>query len=382
MRKNDGKKISALTLLAVLTGLFSATTFVLPVTVAHAATNTFRPCDVVAGVSRGNFLWLRPDVCPGIPSSLTSQGTLTATGGTGFTTGAAFDVSSCDSAGVVGGIPNPNIGVPCLYATYIDTGSVAVFDNTGAFLYYCAGSGSFGGSPESANVVPTPGGASPILVVGNAGLGNIQSAPLPCLSTSTVHNYGPATHVVGTDWVDTQADKCTVNYTSESHSVYTFNICTNAQGADVATGTLTGVAFANRFIAGTGDLVADEEHVSIVNGGVESSTCDGKSLGAGGLFSMDVNPGGGEFAVGSFSNGKIDYITTANCASGKTTPDATFDTGCGTYCLFGVAIFGEVTATTQHGVPEFSAPAMLVAATGLLAIVLFRKFAVPKYGKL
>jgi hypothetical protein len=186
----------------------------------------------------------------------------------------------------------------------------------------------------------------------------------------------------GTDWVDTQADKCTVNYTTESFSVLTFNICTDTQGANVATATLTGgTAYANRFIAGTGDLVADSGHVSVVNGGVESSSCDSASTGVGGLFSMDVNPGGNEFAVGSFSNNKIDYITTAHCVAGQAAPDASFDAiqGSTTNGLFGVAIFGEVTAVTTHGVPEFGAPMTVVAAIAMLGVAFLarRKFAVP-----
>src|ERR1700730_14288614 len=112
------------------TAIFMAallTAFVIPAalvaTPAHAVVNTFQQCDLIAGVGGGTFNWYRPNVCPGIPSSLTLQGTLTSGAG-GYTTGASFDVASCDSAGVTGGIPNPNPGVPCLYATYFSTASV------------------------------------------------------------------------------------------------------------------------------------------------------------------------------------------------------------------------------------------------------------------
>ena len=45
----------------------------------------------------------------------------------------------------------------------------------------------------------------------------------------------------------------------------------------------------------------------------------------------------------------------------------------------GVAIFGEFTAANPPtGVPEFSAPAVLVAALGLLGLVFFRRLSLPR----
>ena len=156
-----------------------------------ATVNTFRPCDVIAGIGNSQFNWLRPDVCPGVPGSLTLVSTLNDGSGSTFTTGAAFDVASCDSAGVVAGIPNPNPGVPCLYATDFSTASVSVFDNTGAFLWFCGGSGAFASQPESVNVVPS----GPYIVVGQAGADTIATAPLPCLAGFNYHptwsSYNP-----------------------------------------------------------------------------------------------------------------------------------------------------------------------------------------------
>ena len=350
----------------------------------NATVNTFRPCDVVAGIGFSQFNWLRPNVCPGIPSSLTLVQTISDPSSSFYTTGAAFDVASCESAGITGGIPNPNPGVPCLYATDFAASSVSVFDNEGNFLWFCGGLGAFGGEPESVSVVPSPGGLSPVIVVGNAGSHNIETAPLPCTASSTITQHGPVTtENVGTDWVDMQANKCDVHYTSEGTHVLDFNVCTDTQGSNNA--SLTGSnGFANKFLVGTGDIVADAQHVSITNGGVESSTCDSSSPGASGLFSMDINPGGNEFAVGSFDNNKIDYITTAHCVAGQASPDATFDAiqGASTSGLYGVAIYGEVTAavttsssTTSStvGVPEFGAGlsvTLLISAVAFVGLTL------------
>jgi hypothetical protein len=137
-----------------------------------------------------------------------------------------------------------------------------------------------------------------------------------------------------------------VHFDDEGTNINNFNVCTNTLEAPFATGLTGGHAFANRFIAGTGDLVADAGHVSVANGGVEAATCDSSSPGAGGLFSLDVEPGGSVFAVGSFDNNKIDYMTTAHCLAGQASPDATFDAiqGAETSGLYGVAIFAEVSA--------------------------------------
>ncbi len=307
----------------------------------HAA-NTFQPCDVFAAVGSGKIAWWRPNAC-GIPTSATFQGFLTASVSNTFMTGMAFNKPSCDLGA----------GNPCLYATMFDSQAVAVFDNTGAFLGTC-GTG-YNGNPES--IVIDLASTPKVIFVGQAGgTHQILKFNLNC-STGTPASFSPATERVGTDWIDLAADLCTMLYTSEGFHVKSFNICTNTQNPDFAA-LPTGSAFALRIRpVGTGSggngsvLVADtsfDVHVSNVGGVI--NTCDSGSAGAGGLFSLNLLPGGNESVSGSFGNNQVDYMTVPNCDAGKTTPDFSFNavagTGCtGTCQLFGLSVFGEVTVS-------------------------------------
>src|SRR3989442_1120274 len=132
-----------LTLLTV-----TATLLVPNITQVHAV-NTFQKCDVFTGVGGGQINWYRPNDCPGIPSAVTFQGTLQATGfSDSVMTGMSFDVN--------GGCAT--IGQPCLYATTFNANTAVVFDVTGAYLGTCGGVGNLdtaGNSDvESAVVVP------------------------------------------------------------------------------------------------------------------------------------------------------------------------------------------------------------------------------------
>src|SRR5487761_229383 len=306
----------------------------------NAVTNTFQPCDVFTAVSNGEINWYRPNTCPGIPSSVTFQGVLT--GGFSYMTGMGFDEGSCNSAGVVGGIPNPNPGVPCMYATNFGTSSILVYDNTGALLGTCFASGGAGTAVESVEAIQGTGGVAPGVIAGVAdGAGQMDQGPLPCGSTSTLTTHTAATQSRGTDWVDMSADKCTVLYTSEGSSILSFNMCTNTQNAAFATG-LSSPSYALKILPDASVLVAGTSLVSHVgSGGTVINTCDSSSSGAGGLFSLDILPGGAAFATGSYNNNQIDYLTISQCDAGQATPTFSFigtsGMGAAQGTVFGVA---------------------------------------------
>ena len=81
-RFNDRRVLLSCISLALLlsVGVLSVGAFRVSATV-----NTFRPCDVIAGIGNSQFNWLRPDVCPGVPGSLTLVSTLNDGSGSTFT---------------------------------------------------------------------------------------------------------------------------------------------------------------------------------------------------------------------------------------------------------------------------------------------------------
>jgi len=321
-------------------------------------------------------------------------------------TGMGFDEGSCNSAGVVSGIPNPNPGVPCMYATDFSTSTILVFDNTGALIGTCAATGAGGPSVESVEAVEGTGGVAPSVIAGGPGFrtvtggADIETGPLPCGSASTMTQH-PATGgsgIGGTDWVDLAADKCTVLYTGEGTEIKSDNICTNTQNPDfLAIGSLTGTAYALKILPDASVIVADTSSVvHVSSGGVITSTCNTGSAGSGGLFSLDVLPGGAAFATGSFANNQIDYLTVAQCDAGQASPAFSFSgtsgVGASLGTVFGVAIFGEAevfhtstSTSTVQGVPEFAAgpgaSTLFAAAIGIAAVAMLlrvRKFNVQK----
>jgi hypothetical protein len=377
----------ALLSLALLLGLG-----IMPVALIRPAsagvTNTFQGCDIFTAIGYGQINWYRPNTCPGVPSAVTFQETLQVPqSGPGaipntYMTGMDFDTASCQSAGVTGGIANPNPGVPCLYATMFDSDTIAVFDNTGAFIGTCGAVGSIGGDPESVETVPGSGGPSYRYATGGS---EVVNGPLPCNSSSTLtqNPVTGGTSTGGTDWVQVETDLCTVLYDGEGTAVLSNNICTHSQNPDFVSSGLDYI-YAFKLQTDGSLIVADTGNVALVsNTGTVTSTCDSSSAGAGGIFSLDVLPGGAAFATGSFTTNQVDYLTVGECAGGQATPDFTFQsvqTGQSTSGLFGVAIYGEVevvhstttssSSTTGQGVPEFGAGSstLLAAAVAVVAV--------------
>jgi len=319
-------------------------------------------------------------------------------------TGMGFDEGSCNSAGVVSGIPNPNPGVPCMYATDFGTSTIMVYDNTGSLIGTCAPTGYGGAQVESVEAVEGTGGVAPSIIAGGpdfrlaTGGADIETGPLPCESAATLTPH-PATGgsgTGGTDWVDLSADKCTVLYTGEGSEILSDNICTNTQNPNFATGFEH--LYAIKILPDASVVAADTHTVAHVSSsGTVINTCDSSSAGAGYLFSLDILPGGAAFATGSFGNNQIDYLTIAQCDAGQAAPTFSFPgtsgDGAAQGTVFGVAIFGEAevvhtstsSSSTGQGVPEFGlgagASTMLAAAiafVGIAMLVRFRRFPVQK----
>lgn len=341
----NGKKSFLLALLSVL-----ALVLVPSIAPAHAP-NTFQTCDVFTGLGGGQINWYRPNACPGIPTAVTFQATLQATGFSDlFMTGMSFDVN--------GGCLT--IGQPCLYATTFNANTAAVFDVTGAYLGTCGGVGNLdtAGNSDVESTVVVPGySAGASIFFGQAdGDHHILRYPLPCTATSTLQNsYAVSTGPRGTDWIDMSSDLCNMHYTSEGVQIKSFNVCTGTQNPDFATGLPGSNAYAHRILADGSELAADSSFVTHVsNTGAIINTCISSASSGGILFAMDILPDGMAFAAANLGGANnLYYQTAVACDAGTVTPAFSFtgiqpgQTGCGPCIIGGTAIYGEFTASTK-----------------------------------
>jgi len=154
-------------------------------------------------------------------------------------------------------------------------------------------------------------------------------------------SFDVATEDRGSDWIDLAADQCTLFYTSEGSLVKRFDVCTNTQLADFATG-LHSPAYALRLLPGGGLLVADSVDIhQLDSGGNIVQTYD--AAGEDSWFALNLDPNGTSFWSGDFSSGNFYKF---NIASGAIELGP-INTGTGTNTLFGLCVAGELTAGNE-----------------------------------
>ncbi len=279
--------IKKLSTVATVTSLFT-------LSIGNAAQAiTFQKGDVFAAVASGNIQHY--------DKNLNLLQTLNIGAG-GFTTGMAFDAAGN------------------LFATGFSAGTVAKFDNNGTLL------GNFAtglATPESV-VVDKAGD----IYIGTVGSGINKFAP----------NGTALGNVINTrvDFFDLSADQSTFVYGQEGNVVRTVsNGLPGTPGSDFASGLSQ--AFAMRFLSDGGLLVADGNNVKRFNAaGTLTQTYD--TTGEDSWFALNLDPDGTSFWSGDFNTAnfyKID-LATGGILDSK-------NTGTGTYTLFGLAIFGEIT---------------------------------------
>jgi DNA-binding beta-propeller fold protein YncE len=122
-----------------------------------------------------------------------------------------------------------------LYATAFDIAKVVVLDAKHPHTVLQTIDTSPGGGPESivfdaagSFYVSSPDGDKMIRKFDAAG--------------TLLATYSAATEERGTDWIDLAKDQCTLYYTSEGPSVKRFDVCTNKQLSDFATGLVQAYA--------------------------------------------------------------------------------------------------------------------------------------------
>lgn len=257
-------------------------------------------------------------VSNGLVNEYTPSGVLVATldtlkGPGVFTTGLAFDAAGN------------------LYVTDFNGNAVSKFNASGTLL------GDFGSGynadPESIlfdsltnAYVGQAGGSADILKFSAFG--------------AAIGSFSPAVGPVGTDWIDLAPDECTMHYTSEGSTIKRFNVCTNTQLADFATGLPGSKAFAHRILPDGGELVADSQTIKRVNASgaiIQSYDFAGQDS----WFALNLDPDGTSFWSADFSTAEVVHF---NIATGAVLGN--FNTGTGNNTVFGLAVKGELTAAT------------------------------------
>ena len=276
----------------------------------------FNKGDVFAGVGNGLIKHFSP------------TGTLIETLDT--TSGSTYDTGMCfDSSGN-------------LYSTNFATSTMSKFDHAGALLSASWGSG-FNALPESCVV-----DSAQNVYVGQAG-GSNQVLKFNSSGTPS-GSFSPALEARGTDWIDLAADQCTLLYTSEGNSVKRFNVCTNTQLTDFATG-LTGPCFALRIRPNGEVMVACLSQVYRLNS--DGSVHQTYPISDGSLFALNLDPDGTHFWTGGESSGNI-YKIDIDTGNGSSAP--LFNAGAPVE-LDGLSVFGEITASQPPQAPA-SIPTM------------------------
>lgn len=251
------------------------------------------------------------------------------TGLGGFTTGSAFDSQGN------------------FYVTDFSANNLSRFNPSGTLL------GTFGSgysaAPES--IVFDGSGNS---FVGEAGGDHHVQELSP--TGANIGQFFPAIQNVGTDWVDLASDQHTLFYTSEGTSIKRFDVATNTQLPDFATGLPGARAFAFRLLSDGGVLVADSSAVLRLNStGTIVHTYN--IAGATNLFALNLDRDNTTFWTGDSTNGIIYHVNIATGALVNTIATGAVQN------LFGLSVSGQITAA----VPE--PPVYLLGLIGLVAVM-------------
>ncbi|WJW76311.1 hypothetical protein QVG61_04245 [Thiohalobacter sp. IOR34] len=243
-----------------------------------------------------------------------------STGQGGYTTGMAFDSTGN------------------LYVTNFSAGNVTRFDNTGSVL------------PPNPFVTNDSSSSNESIVFDAAGNFYIGQADgtadvMKYAADGTfLGRYDVATEGRGSDWIDLAADQKTLFYTSEGRYIKRYDVAADVQLADFAN-LGGGTAYALRLLGDGGLLVADSADIKRLDAaGNVIQTYD--MAGQDNWFALNLDPDGKTFWSGDLGSGKFAQFDIASSAL-----LGSYDTGCGSYCLAGLTVYGEITAGGGGGGP-------------------------------
>ena len=120
----------------------------------------------------------------------------------------------------------------------------------------------------------------------------------------------------------------------------TFDVCTNTQGPDFATGLPGSIAYAHRILPDAGELVADTESIVRLDAGgsvVQTYDIPGEDS----WFALNLDPDGTSFWSADFLTSNVYHF---DIATGLML--GSFSTGTAANTVFGLAVKGELTAAT------------------------------------
>jgi RHS repeat-associated protein len=127
-----------------------------------------------------------------------------------------------------------------------------------------------------------------------------------------VASFSPAVEGRGTDWDALASDQCTMLYTSEGALVKAFNVCTNTQLADFASGLPGSFAYELRIRPNGEVLVADSQSIVRLSSSgtiLQTYTIPGST---GNLFALNLDPNGTSFWTADLStNGVVAEVDIA-----------------------------------------------------------------------
>jgi hypothetical protein len=192
----------------------------------------------------------------------------------------------------------------------------------------------FNQHPESCVVALDPNTTQTVVYVGQAdGSRDVLKFDL---NGNLLASYDVATEDRGSDWIDLAADKCTLFYTSEGNSVKRFDVCTNTQLADFATGLPSSPCYALRIRANGEVLVACTDNVFRLSPlGTVIQTYPKAGTETSFLFALNLDPDGLSFWTAGYGTGNIyRYDITTGLIITTFTADVEVT-------LAGLAIFGE-----------------------------------------
>lgn len=257
----------------------------------------FQTGDVFVAVSNGQVQWRKPD------------GTLVQTLNTGlggYTTGMAFDTANI------------------LYVTNFSNNSVSKFDKFGTLI------GTIGSGYSTPESIVFDNASN--FYVGNLGNG--------------IRKYDYNGTYLGTsfagrvDFMDLQADQCTMLRDTEGSSIERHDVCTNSPLTAFATG-ISGQAYALRILTNGDVLLADGSNIKRFNSaGTEVQSYD--ATGENSWFALNLDPDGQSFWSADFSTANVYRF---NISTGAVV--SSFNTGTGGSTVYGLAVQGEITVATQ-----------------------------------
>lgn len=162
------------------------------------------------------------------------------------------------------------------------------------------------------------------------------------------------TETEGSDWIDLAADQCTILYTSQGTSVFSFNACTNQQGPTLTTGLNTGLGL--RILPDGGALIANKQDIVRLDSTgriIERYNSSGEGC----WVSLTLDPDGKSFWAADYCSSDIIRfdITSGNQLT-------KFNSGTPTQTVFGIGMRGDTFETTPAGPLVASPPTISVAA--------------------